>query len=184
MAVLVGLRCGEHLVEMARDLVAVRVERGDQRSVVGQIHRFGQHRLRFGIVRQQLGLRVVQILNAMFQTAQKIIGGSEFLLRIRRHQPALHQFAQHGQGRALLQGGDLAAADELEHLRGEFDFADAARPQLDVVRHLAARDLAPDLHMQIANRGEGAEVEVFAKHERPHDVRQFVVVGCRSAGAP
>ena len=33
--------------------------------------------------------------------------------------------------------------------------------------------------MQVADRGERAEVEVFAEHEGPHDVPQLVVAGCR-----
>ena len=175
MAVLVGLRRSEYLLEMARDFIPMAVERCQHGRVVGEAHCLGEHGLRFGVVRQELGLRVVQVLDAVLQPAQEIVGGSEFLLRVGSHEAGLHQCVQHDQCWLLLQCGNLAATDELEHLRGEFDFADAARPQLDVVRHLATCDLAADLHVQVADRGEGAEIEVFAEHEGPHDLHQFVV---------
>ena len=46
----------------------------------------------------------------------------------------------------------LAAAHDLEHLGDELDLADAARPQLDVVVQVAARDLGADLRVQLAQR--------------------------------
>ena len=59
----------------------------------------------------------------------------------------------------------MAAADQLEDLYGEFDFADAARSELDVVEAVAAADFVADLAVQDAHRSERAVVEMAAKYE-------------------
>ena len=53
----------------------------------------------------------------------------------------------------------------MENLGDELDFADAARPELDVVSHVLARHLAANLRVQFAHGVDGAEVEIFAEDE-------------------
>src|SRR5579871_2571335 len=75
----------------------------------------------------------------------------------------------------------LTAANELEGLYDEFDLADAARPELDVVGELAPLDLALDQRLHLAQALEDAVVEVAAIDERPHRSRidLGVAFGCR-----
>ncbi|MET3244109.1 hypothetical protein ABIE53_000854 [Burkholderia sp. OAS925] len=81
---------------------------------------------------------------------------------------------QHGERGAHAETGVLAAANQLEHLRAKFDFADAAASELDVVglvgthRRTALRLLA-NLQMQRADCADHAEVEITAVDERRDD---------------
>ena len=104
--------------------------------------------------------------------AQEAIGRSQRLHRGRRQQLPLLDQIQRSAGGTHLQHLVLAAADQLEYLGNEFDFADAARAQLDIVRQVAPRHFAPDLHVQVAHGGQGAEIQVFAVDEGLHQFHQ------------
>ena len=160
----------EHAVELRAHHLAVCVERGEQRRVVGKAHRLGDQRLVGFPGGQVVGLGVVQILQAMLEPAQEHVGGGQILDRLRRQDAALGQQGQHLQRRAHLQGDVATTADELEHLGDELDLADAARAELDVVGAVAAGDFAADLRVQLAHGVDRAEVEVLAEHERAGDV--------------
>ena len=60
------------------------------------------------------------------------------------------------------------AAHELQRLHGEFDLANAAAAELDVVTVTRAPRLLADLAMHVAQAVVGVEVEILAIHER-HD---------------
>jgi hypothetical protein len=66
-----------------------------------------------------------------------------------------------------------AAPDQLEALRDELDLADPARTELDVAGEIAARDLLPDLRVQLPYCVDRAEVEVLPEHERLGDLSQL-----------
>ncbi len=74
----------------------------------------------------------------------------------------------------LAQRRVVAAANQLKQLRDEFDFADAAGSQLDIVEDLAAFDLPAHLPMQTAHRLKRAVVEMAAEHERAHEFGKFL----------
>ncbi len=74
-----------------------------------------------------------------------------------------------------LQAAVASAANQLEYLGDELDFADAAGAELDVVGHIAAGDFLADLRMQLTHRVDGAEIEILAEHERAGDRGQFIV---------
>ena len=76
---------------------------------------------------------VVQVLNAVFDLAQEHIGIGQGLSGLRRHQFGRGQARQCVQRGAAAQLGELSAANDLEQLHGEFDFADAPAGELDVV---------------------------------------------------
>ena len=124
-------------------------------------------------VRQVVCLRVVQILQPVLEPAQKVIGAGQLVNRVRSEDAAFRQFGQHPQRRPDLQFAITPAADQLENLCDELDFADATRPDLDVVGTLAARYLAADLRMKVAHGIERAVIEVFAKHEGAGDFLEF-----------
>jgi hypothetical protein len=97
-----------------------------------------------------VGLGIVQVLQAVFQIAQEGVGSQQLVDDGVAQQAFLGNDAQRGAGRAVAQRGVAAAADQLEHLRQELDFADAAAAQLDVVaavrvQPLLAVDLGADL---------------------------------------
>ena len=79
-----ALRVGEDRLEMAR-----RRRRGGRRvppaapSKLAKPMAAGDQRLVLGVVRQAVRLRVVEVLQAMFEAAQEIVGGGQFDARRR-----------------------------------------------------------------------------------------------------
>ena len=72
-------------------MVAMLVERGEKPGVIGEPHAAGDAGLVVSLVRQGLGLRVVEVLQAVLQIAQKHIGVTQRRHRIVRQQAACRQ---------------------------------------------------------------------------------------------
>ena len=172
--VLAGLRVGKYFLEMAADDVAMLVEHDQHGLPVGEAHAAPDLLLFGRVARQHVGLLVLDILQAMFQPAQEDVGLAQFLFGFGRDQLALGEQGENRQGGADLQGRIASAADELEDLGHEFDFADAAGAELDVIGHVLARHFATDLGMQVAHGVDGAEIEVLAEDEGPGAALQGV----------
>ena len=119
-----------------------------------------------------MGLLVVGVLQAVFETAQKAIGGDELFHTVGRQQAALGEQGERVERWTDLQRAVAATADELKDLRDEFDFADAARAELDVIGLVLARYFAANLRVQVAHGVDRAEVEVLAINERADDFTQ------------
>ena len=81
-----------------------------------------------------------------------------------------------------LQAGVLPAAYHLEDLGDEFDFANAARAELDVVFHAAFLHFLLDLAVQRAHGVVGVVVQIFAEHEGAHQRGDVVGMGRYDAG--
>src|SRR6266513_3511408 len=64
-----------------------------------------------------------------------------------------------------------AAARELQRLHDEFDFADAARTELDVIGELAPLHFALDEGLHLPQALEHAVVQIAAVDERPYGCR-------------
>jgi hypothetical protein len=122
----------------------------------------------------RVGLRVVEVLQAMLDAAQEVVGRGQLAHRFGGKEAIVGQQLQHLQGRLDLQRRIAAAADQLEHLGNELDFADAAGTELDVVGLVLLRHFLADLRVQLAHGVDGAEVEVLAKDEGAADGLQFV----------
>ncbi len=182
--VLAAVRVGEHRLEVARHGGAVVVQLGQQAVEGAVAHGAGDDGAIGVIGRQHVGLRVVEVLQAVLDAAQKIVGGGQLAHRFGGKEAVVSQQLQHLQGRLDLQRRIAAAADQLEHLGDELDLADAAGAELDVVGLVLLRHFAADLRMQFAHGVDGAEVEVLAKYEGAADRLQFVASGFRSAAAP
>ncbi|MGF6664398.1 hypothetical protein QF000_006066 [Paraburkholderia atlantica] len=165
---------GENLVELLFDELAMRVELRHQFRIVVAAHRARERRAVFCIDGHRVSLRVVAILQTMFELAQKAIRLRQLHAHRGVHQPMRGRVAQHRERRPHAKAGVLAAADQLEHLRAEFDFTDAAAAELDVVglvgahRRTALRLLA-DLQMQRADRADHAEIQIASIDERRDD---------------
>ena len=76
-----------------------------------------------------------------------------------------------------MQCAHLPAAYHLENLGDEFDFADAACAEFDVVRHAFFADFAADLAVQVTHRFIRAVIKIFAEYEGAH--QRFDVVRIR-----
>jgi hypothetical protein len=174
MLVLAAIGVGEDRLEMARDAGAMVVEFGQQAVVGAVAHGAGDDDAITFIGRQHVGLGVVEVLQAVFDATQEVIGGGKFGHGLGGKQAAVRQPPQHLQRRLDLQRGIAPAADQLEHLGDELDLADAAGTELDVVGLVLLRHFLADLRVQFAHGVDGAEVEVLAEHERPSDRFQFV----------
>jgi hypothetical protein len=72
----------------------------------------------------------LDVLQAVFEAAQELVGGAQFALAVRRQQATFGEQGENLQGRPDLQRRLAAAANQLEDLRDELDFADAAGPSL------------------------------------------------------
>ncbi|MCY1514939.1 hypothetical protein D9M68_495070 [compost metagenome] len=161
----------EHVAERLRHEFAVRGQRA--------FEVFGAHAQRRGqvgalrrIARQQMGLRVLAVLQGMFGAPQVAVSFLQAPGVLLGHQARDAFRMQRFQQAALLQGGHAAAADQLGKLHHEFNLADAAVAQLDVVRAVdaAARLGAPlpvlaDAFSQGAQGGQGIEIEILAVDE-------------------
>ena len=82
-----------------------------------------------------------------------------------RQQAALAQRGEGGQRPACAQRRLAPAAHELQRLHDEFDFANAARTELDVVGMVAYPALLANLPMHVAQPVVGVEIEVLAVDE-------------------
>jgi hypothetical protein len=132
-------------------------------------------------------LLVVQVLDAVFYLAQKGVGLGQRVRGGSGHEVGVvqpHQCVQRG---AAAQFGESTATHHLQQLHGEFDFADAAAREFDVVRTLgvsggALAGVLADLAVQAAQGFEHAVVEVAAEHERQHHTAQGVGRAARDGG--
>ena len=124
-------------------------------------------------------LRVAQHLQAVFELAQEAVGVDQRGAVAAGRCPRLAQRMQRGQQAALAQRRFASAADQLQRLREEFDFADAAGPALDVVGEFLARDFGGDRRLHLAQAVERAVVEIAAVHERPQRLQECSPA-CRS----
>ncbi len=129
--------------------------------------------------RQGLGLVVVHHLQTMLDMAQIAIGGDHFLAGGGLDPSRRNQRADRIAGFRLPQPGIAPAPDQLLGLGEEFDFADPAAAELDVVP--AHGDLAVTLHgvdlaLDRVNVLDGGEVEMAPPDERPQMLQE---VGAR-----
>ena len=167
---LAGFRVGEDLLEMAADLLAMRVEHGKHGRPVGKPHAAGGTRLVGRVCRQHVRLLVLDVLQAVFETAQENVGLAQFIFGFALDQAAFGQQLEDRKRRTNLQRLVATTANELEDLGDELDFADAAGAELDVVGHVLACDFAANLRMQVAHGVDGAEIEILAEDEGASDL--------------
>ncbi len=155
--------------------------RGEGR-VAAESHGFRNQRAVGLGLRRHVCLLVVQVLQAVLEVAQKLVRCRKLAYRRPGQKVALREQRQRGKRGLLSQFGVAPAADQLEYLRNEFDFADAAGPELDVVGDVAALHLLSDLPVEIAQRRNRVVIEVSAVDERAHQLHEFrfVVPGDRA----
>ena len=175
VVVVLQVRLREHVLEMARDRLAVGVQGIEERIPRGEIHHQRNPPPVLGIVGQHVRLRVVEVLQPVLDAAQENVGAGELAGGVFRKKVFPGQLRQDFERRAHGKRRIAPAAHELQRLGDELDFADAAGTELDVRRELAPRDFAPHLGVQPPHRRERPEIEVLAVDERPHDPLQLLV---------
>ena len=82
---------------------------------------------------QDVGLLIVQVLDAVLHLAQKHVGIAHGIGCGLRHQSCPHQALQGALGGAGAQLGELTATHHLQELYGKFDFANAPAREFDIV---------------------------------------------------
>ena len=110
-------------------------------------------------------LLIVPVLQAVLEIAQEDISGGEFRDGRPGQKSARVERSERRQRAAQAQAGLLAAAHELQRLDDEFDFADTARPELDIARVVPAPALLADLVVHVAQPGVRVVIEILAKYE-------------------
>ena len=110
-------------------------------------------------------LGIVQILQAVFDVAQKHITVFQIFGDVLWQQVVGRQLVQQGARGTHAQGMVLTATDELKNLGDEFNFSNATGAELDVVCLVLLCHFAADLHVQVAHRGKRAKIKILAKHE-------------------
>ena len=131
-----------------------------------------------------MGLLVRDHLQAVLDFAQEQIGAFEIVPRRAVDPAALRQGPQRRHRLAVAQLRVTAAGDELLGLDEEFDLADAAAAELDVValdRDLAVAAIGLDLALHLVNIAERGEIEILAPDER-REAREHLLAGGHVAG--
>jgi len=177
LAAFAGRVAAQQAVEFLRHEFAVRVQLVQKRAGAVKAQRARDPVQVFVLRRQDVGLLIVQVLDAVLDPAQEHVGARQRIGGFGRHQAGAGHAFQRLQRGASAQFGKLPAAHHLQQLHGEFDFADAAARQLDVVGALgparaALAGVAADLVVQRAQRLEHVVVEVLAEHEGQHHSAQ------------
>ncbi len=169
------LRVGgsEDPVELPLDTAPVPLEHREEAVPVPEAHGTSEAQAPFLVFREQMGLFVLPGLEPVLHQAQVLVGIVELPRRVVRQQLLLAEQAKDGPDGADLQVWIAPAADELERLTDKLDLADAAGTELDVVRHALALKLLVDHLLHVAQRLDGAEVQVAPVDERAQHGREL-----------
>ena len=129
------------------------------------------------ILRQSLGLLIVDALQQIFQPAQEQIGRAQQRRVAFRQQMQLINRRQRRQQRPLLQRRFATAADQLKDLNDKFNFTDPAGAELDVVFQPATPHFTSDHPFHVTQRLDHAEVDIAAEDEGAKHRAQLAGVG-------
>ncbi len=167
-----------HAIEMTQQVF------GEGRAaVISEKPREPLHRL--DIFRQGVGLLVGDHLQPVLDPPQERVGRGELVARLEGDPVARRQNIQRLERRAYAQFGMPSARDQLLGLREEFDLANAAASNLDVMTFhgdLALPTEGLHLPLHVMHVGQRSEIEMLAPDEGC-DLRDQRVAGFRIAGA-
>ncbi len=163
---------GEQRRELGAHPVAMRLQGDRQRVPVSETEPERQSFAILRVRRQALGLGVAQHLQPVLQQAQEAVGIEQRRARLGGQMPGIAQGSQRRLQTTFAQRGLAATADQLQRLGEEFDLADAARAALEIIGHVATRDLGGDAGLHLAQAVERAVVEIAPVDERPQRVEE------------
>ena len=112
-------------------------------------------------------LLVVQGLDTIFQQSQKCVVVADFVDNFSAQQAQLADFTQGAIQRRRLQAGIASATQNLETLGQEFNFADTARPALDIVQPVFAPGIVPDVGMHFLQSLDRAVIDISTVDKWP-----------------
>ena len=153
----------------------MRGELGIEGCGSGGAHRQRERVALPGVGRQRLRLPVVAVLQAVLELAQIQVSVPQRADRRGGEESSIGGDGEGRQGPARPQSRLAAAANELQRLDDELDFANAAWPELDVLRVVVAPALLADLAVNVAQTVVSIEVEVLAVDERRDERVELVV---------
>ena len=165
--------CLQQFGERGRHHIAVRIQHRSQLGMIRITQPLCDALPQERIFRQGMRLLVAQHLHAILQAAQEQIGLAQAIGMRLRQMPGRGQCAQGRQQGALAQHQLAPAADQLQGLHQEFDFANAAGAELQIVGELALLHLGIDHRLHLAQPVERGVVEIAAIDERPQGFEQF-----------
>ena len=136
-----------------------------------------------------MGLLVGRHLNAVLDRPQETVGFVRSSTTSALDPAAFGEAVKGGKRARLAQIGLAAAGNQLLGLDEEFDLADAAAPELDVVAldgDLLEAAVRMDLALHRVDVGDGGEVEILAPDERAQFAQEALAAArCRRRpGAP
>ena len=147
-------------------------------------HEAGDMRQANLAVGQRMGLLVLHHLQPVFQGPQIAIVTLELFAHFGLDATFPHQGIQRALCGRLAQAGMAPAQDQLLGLGKEFDLANAAMPQLDIVafdRDLAMTGMGVNLALDGLDVLDGGEIQIPPPDERP-DIGKKAGPGLRIAG--
>ena len=136
----------------------------------GKAHEGREPRQPGSVGGKRVRLRVVDHLQAVLDPAQEAVGGGEFGRGLGADASGLRQRRERIASFRLAQRGKASAPDQLLRLREEFDLADAAAADLDVVsgdRDARAAAMGVDLTLDRMDVLDGGKIQMLAPQERP-----------------
>ena len=169
-----GLTLKEAAVMTADSLQALCDRNGEGRRI-GKAHEAGDVVQVFFAFRQGVGLLIFHHLQAVFEFAQEKIGGAQFRLRLLRDQATCGKCCKRFECCTPAQVGIAAAQYQLLGLDEEFDLANAATAELDVVtgdRDSAVAFMGVYLPLDRMNIFDCREIEILAPDERLHRLQK------------
>ena len=142
----------------------------------------------FPFAREKLRLLIVHVLQRMFDVSQPHIVFLEFFGDLGREHAFFAEPRQHRERFLAAKPHVAAAADHLQRLREEFDFPNAAAPELhvrarEVSLRLAARRFGAERLVELRERTDRAEVEVLAEYEGANEILDRVRSALELLGA-
>ena len=169
-----GLALKQAAVMTADGLQALCDRNGEGRCI-GKTHEAGDVVQVFFAFRQGMGLLIFHHLQAVFEFAQEEISGAQFRLRLLRDQAARGKRGKGFERCTPAQVGIAAAQYQLLGLHKEFDLANAATAELDVVtgdRDLAVAFMGVNLPLDRMNIFDCREIEILAPDEGLHRLQK------------
>ena len=169
---------------MPADHIAMSIQLGHQLRPRGEPHRHCDTLLIDICRHQNLRLLVGQPLQFVFEAAQIFIRIAQLVYGLGGQIFAVFQHDHRFVKRGLLKTQIASAVHQLQRLHDELDFANATRPELDVLPQAFAAHLFVDLHLHAAQRFEGREIQIAAIHERTQTLEQFLarnLIACDDA---
>ncbi len=156
-------------LELPRHVVARAVDARADGGPIRQAHDQAQACTIHGVDGKRVSLFVANQLHRVLRLAQHQVRVGQFRNIAGRHELRAGQQRQHLEQRGALQAPVAAAAHQLHGLHDEFDLADAAAAEFQMLIEFAPRHLPGDQRLHVAQRLEYAEVEIAPIHERAHE---------------